>query len=57
MIKKLHSYRFITIWKKGKQHAIPDALFRAPVDTPDSKDKAFEEDVEHHLNFVSSSAI
>lgn len=32
--EKLMPYTFTTTWKPGKDHAIPDALSRAPVDTP-----------------------
>lgn len=36
--EKLAGYTFTAVWRKGKHHAIPDALSRAPVDQPDVDD-------------------
>ena len=42
---KLMDYRFKAEWKKGKDHQIPDALSRAPVDNPLDEDHEAELDV------------
>jgi RNase H-like domain found in reverse transcriptase len=36
--ERLSAYNFQTTWKKGKDHAIPDALSRAPVADPTNDD-------------------
>ena len=38
MKESLMCFRFITTWKKGKTHSIPDALSRAPVSNPTQED-------------------
>ena len=55
--EKMQSYNFNTIWKQGKQHAIPDALSRAPVDIPDEEDKMTADDCDRHVNMITSTAI
>ena len=35
---KLTGYNFTLVWKKGKEHLVPDALSRAPVDDPEEED-------------------
>ena len=35
---KLAPFNFTTVWRKGKEHKIPDALSRAPVDQPTAED-------------------
>ena len=37
---KLLNYSFKVVWRKGKEHSIPDALSRAPVSDPEPEDKA-----------------
>lgn len=37
--ERLSTYSFTTIWRKGKDHAIPDALSRAPVNDPAKDDE------------------
>ena len=37
--ERLSPYSFTTVWRKGKDHAIPDALSRAPVNDPVAEDK------------------
>ena len=39
LLEKTTSYSFTTTWKKGKLHAIPDALSRAPVSKPTASDE------------------
>ena len=34
MKERMAPFNFTTTWRPGKQHAIPDALSRAPVDDP-----------------------
>ena len=38
--ERLSPFIFNTIWRKGKAHAIPDALSRAPVHDPSTDDEA-----------------
>ena len=38
MKERLSAYNFHTTWKKGKDHAISDALSRAPVADPTNDD-------------------
>ena len=47
---KLLGYSFIASWQSGKQHCIPDALSRAPVDKPTPDDEDAEADVSHQLH-------
>jgi hypothetical protein len=37
--KRLSPYSFTTIWRKGKDHAVLDALSRAPVNDPATDDE------------------
>lgn len=39
LLLKVQDYQFETVWKKGKDHVIADALSRAPVDQPGSDDQ------------------
>ena len=50
-------YTFNTVWRKGKEHAIPDALSRAPVDDPTSADVTIANDVEHFVRSVVVSRV
>ena len=54
---KLSMYTFNTVWRKGKEHAIPDALSRAPVDDPTSADVTIANDVEHFVRSVVVSRV
>ena len=40
---------FETVWRKGKDHAIPDALSRAPVDDPSPPDCVGDTELELHV--------
>lgn len=42
--EKISGYSFKAVWKKGKEHAIPDALSRSPVDKPDKYDLDFNKE-------------
>ena len=44
--ERLSKYVFTTTWKKGKEHAIPDALSRFPVNQPTPEDRAVGEEIE-----------
>lgn len=49
--ERLSPYIFRTVWRKGREHAIPDALSRAPVHDPSSEDEDANADVQsfaHH---------
>ena len=54
---KLSMYTFNTVWRKGKEHAIPDAFSRAPVDDPTSADVTITNDVEHFVRSVVVSRV
>ena len=55
--EKTSLYNFTAIWRKGKDHAIPDALSRAPVDQPTQEDDLLIQVVEHHVHQASIRAI
>ena len=38
--ERISGYVFRTVWRKEKDHANPDALFRAPVNDPEPDDMA-----------------
>ena len=42
--ERLTPYVFNTVWQKGKDHAIPDALSRAPVNDPEPDDDETNKD-------------
>ena len=48
--EKVLQYNFITEWKKGKHHCIPDALSRSPVEQPTDEDRERAEDLSYHVN-------
>ena len=47
--EKLSRFTFTTTWRKGKDHAIPDALSRAPVRDPEPADLLAEEEIAEHF--------
>ena len=57
MKEKLSQYNFTASWKKGKEHAIPDALSRSPVDQPTEEDEEAELEIEETIKSLVSSAI
>ncbi|XP_047482066.1 uncharacterized protein LOC125034318 [Penaeus chinensis] len=50
--EKIASYVFTATWRKGKELAIPDALSRAPVDSPSPEDIALSDDTRHYVRCV-----
>jgi transposase InsO family protein len=44
--ERLTPFVFTTVWRKGRDHAIPDALSRAPVNDPGPEDEAASDDVQ-----------
>ena len=54
LLEKTTSYSYFTTWKKGKLHAIPDALSRAPVSKPTEYD---EKQGIHHTYVVLKTEI
>ena len=44
--EKTSLYTFKTVWRKGKEHAIPDALSRSPVDDPSPDDDSLVQGLE-----------
>ena len=55
--EKTSLYNFTAVWKKGKEHVIPDALSRAPVEEPTPEDSQLTQSVEHHVYRTSSVII
>lgn len=55
--EKTTLFNFTTVWKKGKEHVIPDALSRAPVDGPASDDECLVQALEQQVQEVSSVII
>ena len=51
--EKLISYNFTLCWKKGAEHAVPDALSRAPADNPTKEDEIVEQELEDHIHAVT----
>ena len=47
--QRLTPYSFITEWRRGTDHRVPDALSRAPVDGPDEADRQLEEELTSEL--------
>ena len=47
--QRLSKYIFNTVWKKGKEHAIPGALSRFPVNRPSSEDLAAGETLQRSV--------
>ncbi|XP_043188392.1 uncharacterized protein K02A2.6-like [Amphibalanus amphitrite] len=55
--EKTGLYNFTAIWQKGKEHVIPDALSRAPVEEPTSEDSQLTQAVECHVCQTASITI
>lgn len=51
--ERLSPYVFKTVWRKGREHAIPDALSRTPVNAPSAEDEAANADVQSFARRVS----
>ncbi len=49
----LTAYQFVTVWKKGKDHRIPDALSRAPVSDPTPEDLDDEQELYGCVSMVA----
>ena len=52
MKEKLYAYNFTTVWKKGKDHALPDALSRAPVSDPTPEDVKDSAEMQQYVRTV-----
>ncbi|XP_047501826.1 uncharacterized protein K02A2.6-like [Penaeus chinensis] len=50
--EKIASYVFTATWRKGKELAIPDALSRAPVDSPSPEDIVLSDDTRYYVRCV-----
>ena len=55
--EELIPYSFTLRWKKGSEHAIPDALSRAPVGKATEEDEIAERDLEDHIHAVITANI
>lgn len=54
LTEKIIGYVFTAEWRKGKSLSIPDALSRAPVDTPSPENVALSEKARIHVRNVVS---
>ena len=52
MKERMAPFSFTTIWRPGKEHVIPDALARAPVDDPVTADQVAERDIELNVRRI-----
>ena len=50
--EKTNMYSFKAVWRRGKQHAIPDDLSRAPVSSPTADDEAIVQSLELHVDAI-----
>ena len=55
--ENLLPYSFTVEWKKGSEHAIPDALSRCPVENATKDDEIAEQEVEQHIHAIIASNI
>ena len=53
---KVMNYKFNTTWRSGKQHVVPDALSRAPVNEPQPHDELAEQEVEDYVRAIIDQA-
>ena len=54
--EKTVNYVFRASWKKGKEHALPDALSRRPVDHPTEDDRTIDENDLYMVDMLAASA-
>ena len=47
MKERMAPFSFTTIWRPGKEHVIPHALSRAPVDDPVTADQVAERNIQN----------
>ena len=52
MKERMAPFSFTTIWRAGKEHVIPDALSRAPVDDPVTADQVDEHGIELNVGRI-----
>ena len=52
MKERLAAYNFSAIWRKGKDHAIPDALSREPVADPTADDLNLDKEIGAHVKVI-----
>ena len=57
MKERLSPYIFKTVWRKGKNHSIPGALSRAPVNNPSAEDQIEECGVVSQIHAVITSTV
>ena len=57
MKERISGYVFKTVWRKGKDHAIPDALSLAPVNDPQPDDTADDPVMLSHIRAVIACRI
>lgn len=55
--ERLIPYSFTLGWKKGSDHAIPDALSRAPTEVGTKEDEIAEQEIEEHVHAVVAANI
>jgi len=54
---RLTPYNFTTVWKKGKEHRIPDALSRAPVNEPTAEALLEEQEIFGYISNVTNESL
>ena len=50
--ERMAAFTFTTVWRKGKEHAIRDALSRAPISDPTPTDWECEAEIVQHIRSV-----
>jgi hypothetical protein len=55
--ERLSPYAFTTVWRKGKDHAIPDALSRAPVNDPAADDECVGAELAYSVRRITLQGI
>ena len=55
--ESLTPYSFTLGWKKGKEHKIPDALSRSPVEKGTKEDEVAEKEMEQHVQLIITANI
>ena len=50
--EKIAGYVYTSVWRKGRDHVLPDALSRAPVDQPTQEDIALSTETRTHVRGV-----
>ena len=55
--EKTGLYAFKAVWRSGKDHVIPDALSRAPVEDPTPEDETEVQQIQYHAHVRTLTAV